>query len=93
MDRIDQFEWDVKMLAKMAPYAAIQYIRKRIGYDDFLRDYAFSHNIPRTDLTDVIQEIAEAAKMCIRDRYMSESVPRRFCTPVILGRMCLPMSS
>ena len=46
MDRIDQFEWDVKMLAKMAPYAAIQYIRKRIGYDDFLRDYAFSHNIP-----------------------------------------------
>ena len=62
LDRIDQFEWDVKMLAKMAPYAAIQYIRKRIGYDDFLRDYAFSHNIPRTDLTDVIQEIAEAAR-------------------------------
>ena len=62
MDRIDQFEWDVKMLAKMAPYAAIQYIRKRIGYDDFLRDYAFSHNIPRTDLTDVIGEIAEAAR-------------------------------
>ena len=24
-DRIDQFEWDLKMLAKMAPYAAIQY--------------------------------------------------------------------
>lgn len=62
MDRIDQFEWDVKMLAKMAPYAAIQYIRKRIGYDDFLRDYAFSHNIPRTDLTEVIEEIAEAAR-------------------------------
>ena len=36
IDRIDQFEWDVKMLMKMAPYAAIQYIRKRIGYDDFL---------------------------------------------------------
>ncbi len=62
LDRIDQFEWDVKMLAKMAPYAAIQYIRKRIGYDDFLRDYAFSHNIPRTDLTEVIEEIAEAAR-------------------------------
>lgn len=62
MDRIDQFEWDVKMLAKMAPYAAIQYIRKRIGYDDFLRDYVFSHNIPRTDLTEVIEEIAEAAR-------------------------------
>ncbi len=62
LDRIDQFEWDVKMLAKMAPYAAIQYIRKRIGYDDFLRDYAFLHNIPKTDLTEVIEEIAEAAR-------------------------------
>ena len=62
MDRIDQFEWDVKMLAKMAPYAAVQYLRKRIGYDDYLRDYAFSHNIERTNLTEVIQEIAEAAR-------------------------------
>ncbi len=62
MDRIDQFEWDVKMLAKMAPYAAIQYLRKRIGYDDYLRDYAFSHNIARADLTEVIQEIGEAAR-------------------------------
>src|SRR5699024_9126083 len=50
------------MHAKMAPYAPIQYIRKRIGYYDFLRDYAFSHNIPRTDLTEVIEEIAEAAR-------------------------------
>ena len=62
LDRIDQFEWDVKMLAKMAPYAAVQYLRKRIGYDDYLRDYAFSHNIERTNLTEVIQEIAEAAR-------------------------------
>ena len=62
MDRIDQFEWDVKMLAKMAPYAAIQYLRKRIGYDDYLRDYAFSHNMARADLTEVIQEIGEAAR-------------------------------
>ena len=45
LDRIDQFEWDVKMLAKMAPYAAIQYIRKRIGYDDFIRDYAYTHHV------------------------------------------------
>lgn len=62
MDRVDQFEWDVKMLAKMAPYAAIQYIRKRIGYDDYLRDHAYAHNIPRADLNEVLQEIAEAAR-------------------------------
>ena len=62
MDRVDQFEWDVKMLKKMAPYAAIQYIRKRIGYDDFLKDYALTHNVNKADLLDVLSEIEEAAK-------------------------------
>ena len=62
MDRIDQFEWDVKMLARMAPYAAIQYIRKRIGYDDFLKDYAYTHKIERSDLNEVLAELEEAAR-------------------------------
>ena len=62
IDRIDQFEWDVKMLMKMAPYAAIQYIRKRIGYDDFLKEYAFTHRVNRSDLNEVLAEIEEAAK-------------------------------
>ena len=62
IDRIDQFEWDVKMLMKMAPYAAILYIRKRIGYDDFLKEYAFTHQINRSDLNEVLAEIEEAAK-------------------------------
>lgn len=62
IDRIDQFEWGVKMLMKMAPYAAIQYIRKRIGYDDFLKEYAFTHQINRSDLNEVLAEIEEAAK-------------------------------
>ena len=62
IDRMDQFEWDVKMLMKMAPYAAIQYIRKRIGYDDFLKEYAFTHQINRSDLNEVLAEIEEAAK-------------------------------
>ena len=62
LDRIDQFEWDVKMLSRMAPYAAIQYIRKRIGYDDFLKDYAYTSGIERADLNEVMLEIEEAAK-------------------------------
>lgn len=62
MNRIDQFEWDVKMLRKMAPYAAIQYIRKRIGYDDFLKDYVLTHNVNKADLFEVLSEIEEAAK-------------------------------
>ena len=62
MDRIDQFEWDVKMLTKMAPYAAIQYIRKRIGYDDFIKDYAYTHHVDRSDLNEILAELEESAK-------------------------------
>lgn len=61
-DRVDQFEWDLKMLAKMAPYAAIQYLRKRIGYDDFLREYAKERNVKISDLFDVLAELEEAAR-------------------------------
>ena len=61
-DRIDQFEWDLKMLAKMAPYAAFQYLRKRIGYDDFLREYASSRRMQAGDLFEVLVELEEAAK-------------------------------
>ena len=62
MDRIDQFEWDVKMFTRMAPYAAIQYVRKRIGYDDFLKDYAYTNKIERSALNEVLAEIEEAAR-------------------------------
>lgn len=62
MDRVDQFEWDVKMLSRMAPYAAIQYIRRRIGYDDFVRDYAYTHSVERSDLNDILAELEESAK-------------------------------
>ena len=61
-DRIDQFEWDLKMLAKMAPYAAIQYLKKKIGYDEFLREYATTKNMKAADLREVLSEIEEAAK-------------------------------
>ncbi len=62
MDRIDQFEWDVKMLARMAPYAAIRYVRRRIGYDDFIKDYACTHNVDRSDLNEILAELEESAK-------------------------------
>ena len=61
-ERIEQLEWDLKMLGKMAPYAAIQYLRKKIGYDDFLREYAAARQMPVSELFDVLAEIEEAAK-------------------------------
>ena len=61
-DRIDQFEWDIRMLKKMAPYAAIQYVRRKIGYDEFLREYAAGKRMPASDLFEALSEIEEAAK-------------------------------
>ncbi len=61
-DRVDQFEWDLKMLVKMAPFAAIQYLRKRIGYDDFLREYAKERRVKVSDLFEVLAELEEAAR-------------------------------
>ncbi|MCI6466847.1 MAG: ATP-dependent helicase [Faecalicatena sp.] len=62
LDRVDQFEWDLKMLVKMAPYAAIQYLRKRIGYDDFLREYAKERKVKINDLFEVLAELEEASR-------------------------------
>ena len=62
LDRIDQLDVDLRILKQMTPYAAIQYIRKKIGYDDFLRDYALTHKMKLEDLTEVLHEIQERAK-------------------------------
>lgn len=62
MDRIDQWEWDMKMLKKQAPYAAIQYIRKGIGYDEFLREYAAGKGISEEELLTVLEEIQQSSR-------------------------------
>ena len=62
LDIIDQFDVDVRMMKNMAPYAAIQYIRKKIGYDDFLKEYADKHQISWKQLMDVMAELEERSK-------------------------------
>lgn len=62
LDIIDQFDVDVRMMKNMAPYAAIQYIRKKIGYDDFLKEYAEKHQILWKQLMDVMAELEERSK-------------------------------
>ena len=62
LDIIDQFDVDVRTMKNMAPYAAIQYIRKKIGYDDFLKEYAEKHQISWKQLMDVMAELEERSK-------------------------------
>lgn len=61
-DIIDQFDVDVRMMENMAPYAALQYIRKRIGYDEFLKQYASEHQIPEAQLQDILREFEERCR-------------------------------
>lgn len=60
--RIRQLEHDIKMLERMNPYAAINYIRRGIGYDEFLKEYADYRRIREDDLFDIIEELQAGAK-------------------------------
>jgi len=61
-ERIEKLHYDIKMLAKMSPYAAINYIRKGIGYDDYIEEYAQYRNINKDDLYDILEELQASAK-------------------------------
>lgn len=61
-DRIDQLEWDLRMMEGKTPFAQIQYIRKKIGYDDYLKEYAASRKISEEDLFQILSEIEERSK-------------------------------
>lgn len=62
VDRVDQLEWDMKMIAGKSPYAAIQYIRKKVGYDEFLREYAAYRKLGVEELFEVLEELQERSK-------------------------------
>lgn len=62
VDRIDQLEVDLKVISRMTPYAAIRYIRKSVGYDLFLNEYAIKRKMKLEDLQELIREMEERAK-------------------------------
>lgn len=61
-ERIQKLERDIKKLGRMNPYAAINYIRKGIGYDEFCEEYADYRRMRVEDLYDVLEELQEGAK-------------------------------
>lgn len=61
-ERLEQFEYDLKALSKMSPYAAISYIRKAIDYDSYLTEYAEYKHIKADDLYEILDELMELAK-------------------------------
>lgn len=61
-ERISDFRFDVNMIRKMTPFAALNYIRKAVGYDDYIRDYAGKHHISKEEVGGVLEELTRQAK-------------------------------
>lgn len=61
-DRIDQLELDIRTMKDVAPYAMVQVLRKRIGYDMFLKEHAQMRNMDLQDLLDIIEDLQERMK-------------------------------
>ena len=61
-EKIDKLEMDLYLLRKMEPYAAIQYIRNGIGYEDYMNEYAQFRRMNPDYLEEVLNQIQESAK-------------------------------
>lgn len=61
-DRIAKLEYDLTLLKDMVPYSAINYIRKGIGYEEYLKEYATYRRIKVCELIEVLDEIQESSK-------------------------------
>ena len=61
LDRIEQLEYDLTMLKGMAPAAAVNYIRKAVEYDGYVREYAQSRKMEPEELWEVLDQLQESA--------------------------------
>lgn len=63
-DRIEKLQYDLKMMSRMGPFAAVSYIRHVVGYDGYLREYAQFRRMNPEELFDVMGELEESARSC-----------------------------
>ena len=61
-DKIERLRYDLKMLGRMGPFAAINYIRHVIGYEEYLKEYAEFRRMNAEDLLEVLNELQESAR-------------------------------
>lgn len=61
VERIDNLESDLRVLSGCSPLAAVNYIRRGMGYDTYLREYAKEKRINEDDLFTVLMEVQESA--------------------------------
>lgn len=59
--RLEQLESHLEIIKDMAPAAAVNYIRKAVGYDDYLREYARERRLNAEELTEIGDQLLESA--------------------------------
>lgn len=60
VERVEQLEYDLKMIRDMAPVAAVNYIRKAVGYDDYLKEYAQFRRMKTEELLEIPNQLQES---------------------------------
>lgn len=61
-DRIIRLKEDIDMIAGLNPYGAVNYIRRVVGYNEYIDEYAREKGIKAEDLFDVLNELQESAR-------------------------------
>lgn len=61
VERVEQLQYDLRMLKNMAPVACLNYIRKAVGYDDYIREYAQYRRMKPEELFEVLDQLKESA--------------------------------
>lgn len=62
VERLEDFYGQIKMIGKLSPYAAINFIGEGIGYRDYLKEYAEYRKINFDDLCEIFDEILGCAR-------------------------------
>ncbi len=62
VERIDKLVYDLTLIRRTNPYAAINYIRRAVGYDEYLKEYATFRRIKVEELYDVLSELQEESR-------------------------------
>ena len=61
-DRLTTLETHLRILKGLAPYAAINFIRKGMGYEEYLREYAEYRKIKPEELSEILDRLTESTK-------------------------------
>lgn len=67
-EQVEKLVSDISLIRSMSPFAAVNYIRKGVGYDEYIRNYIYEHKADKEELYNVLDELAHRAS-----QYMSLS--------------------